>query len=72
MTQTERVREALADRNLKEVARRTGIKYSTVRRVFMNPEFDPPVSVIEQLSRYLGVDLRSAHAHDGTAAHSDT
>jgi DNA-binding phage protein len=52
MMTLEQVREALADRNLAEVSRRTGISYFKIWRI-MNTQGEPSYQTVEALSAYL-------------------
>lgn len=47
------VREQLGDKNLKEVARRTGLAYDTVWRVFRGDTKRVSYDVVVRLSDYL-------------------
>ena len=55
MMTLEAVRAALADRNLSEIARRTGISYHKVWRI-MKGEGSPAYETVETLSKYLAGD----------------
>lgn len=59
MMTIEEIKAALEDRNLAEVARRTGIGYMTLRRI-MSPDnarsTDPRASTIKKLTDYLSKD----------------
>lgn len=48
----EQIRERLSDRNLREVARRVGLNYHTIRRVAIGSEHDPKNSTVEKLVAY--------------------
>jgi predicted transcriptional regulator len=51
MIPVEKMREMLQDRNLREVARRSGISWATLYRIKTGA--DPRASIAEKLSDYL-------------------
>lgn len=53
MLRLDQVQKRLRDRNIKEVARLTGIAYDTVLRIASGRFKNPSYFIIEQLSDYL-------------------
>lgn len=53
MLTLEEIRERLADRNLKEVSRRTGIGYANLHAIHTGLKNNPTYSVLKPLSDYL-------------------
>jgi DNA-binding phage protein len=49
----ERLKQALSDRNLCEVARRTGISRATLHRIVHDDNVNPKMATIETLNAYL-------------------
>jgi DNA-binding phage protein len=49
----ERLKQALSDRNLCEVARRTGISRATLHRIVHDENVNPKLATIETLNAYL-------------------
>lgn len=49
----EQIREALKDRNLKEVARRTGIHYVTLSKIRSGAHDNPRYKTTQKLVEYL-------------------
>ena len=49
----EQIREALQDRNLKEVERRTGIHYVTLSKIRSGAHDNPRYQIIKALEDYL-------------------
>ena len=49
----ERLKQALSDRNLNEVARRTGISRATLHRIVHDDKVNPKLATIETLNAYL-------------------
>lgn len=54
------IKEKLADRNLKEVSKRTGIKYHALRRIMLGEGDKLSYMTIEKLANYLGVICHEA------------
>jgi len=46
------IKDLLSDRNLKEVSRRTGIGYSTLRNIASGRSPDPTISTVNKLFEY--------------------
>jgi DNA-binding phage protein len=49
----ERLKQALSDRNLCEVSRRTGISRATLHRIVHDENVNPKLATIETLNAYL-------------------
>lgn len=47
------IKKRLEDRNLREVARRTGLHYNTILGYARGEVKDPPISTAQKLSEYL-------------------
>jgi len=59
MLRLDQVQKRLRDRNIKEVARSTGIAYDTVLRIANGRFKSPSYFIVEQLSDYLTKDLEN-------------
>ena len=53
MLTLEEIREKLADRNLKEVSRRTGVGYANLHAIAKGIKSNPTYSVLKPVSDYL-------------------
>lgn len=49
----DKIIDALSDRNLREVSRRTGVSYSTIRGIVKGRVVDPTVGTMTKLDEYL-------------------
>lgn len=55
----ERLKQALSDRNLCEVARRTGVSRATLHRIMHDEKFNPKLATIETLNAYLAQSCKA-------------
>lgn len=55
MPELDEIRIELGDRNLSEVARRTGIHWNTLYSIYNGRNQNPTPATIEKLARYLGI-----------------
>jgi transcriptional regulator with XRE-family HTH domain len=46
------IKYLLSDRNLREVSRRTGISYSTLRNITSSKDPDPSIKTVNKLREY--------------------
>jgi transcriptional regulator with XRE-family HTH domain len=51
------IKRLLSDRNLREVSRRTGISYSTLRNLVKIKHPDPNLSTVEKLQDYFNTTI---------------
>jgi transcriptional regulator with XRE-family HTH domain len=58
MMTPEQIEQALSDRNLREVARRTGLHYNTIRRYAQGVVERPEYEAVRTLSEYLSTRQR--------------
>lgn len=55
------IKYLLSDRNLREVSRRTGISYSTLRNITANSDPDPSVKTVNKLMEYFSMTCPGLH-----------
>ena len=49
------IKYLLSDRNLREVSRRTGISYSTLRNITSSNDPDPSIKTVNKLREYFSM-----------------
>jgi transcriptional regulator with XRE-family HTH domain len=49
------IKYLLSDRNLREVSRRTGISYSTLRNITSSKDPDPSIKTVNKLREYFSM-----------------
>jgi|DEB0MinimDraft_10_1074344.scaffolds.fasta_scaffold160264_2 predicted transcriptional regulator len=49
------IKHLLSDRNLREVSRRTGVSYSTLRNIMSSPDPDPSIKTVNRLFEYFSM-----------------
>jgi transcriptional regulator with XRE-family HTH domain len=60
MSELDEIRIELGDRNLSEVARRTGIHWNTLYSIYNGRNKNPTPATIEKLAHYLGIGQEGA------------